>query len=256
VTPAVALDRQSIVRSDFPQARRGYDPGAVARHLEMIAAEVEQLRRRAGPGGALASHTSEQVRTVIEAAEASAAGMRDAASADARAYVARVAEAADGLRERIDALERELTTMLGDVRGGAERLRRELDEIAAGSARLAAAGAGEGGAAAGGAVPAEVASSALGATLGEAAVVEPAGPEVEEEPAVEAVEEAPNAEPASAPPASAARSTDQRLARLEAANMALDGRSREEIERHLVEHFDLADVADVIQRAYAAAGIS
>jgi hypothetical protein len=257
----VALDRQSIVRSDFPQARRGYDPGAVERHLEAIAAEVDELRRRAGPGAALATQTSDRVRSIIEAAESSAAGIRDAATADARTHVTRVAEAADALRERIDALERELTAMLGDVRGGAERLRRELDGVAAGSARLAAAG---GGAPDGGAVPAEVAPSALGATLGEAAAVEPEGAEVEEEPALAAVDEAPAAsaspggagspgDAASPPPA---RSTDQRLARLEAANMALEGRSRDEIERHLVENYDLPDVADVIERAYAAAGLS
>jgi len=249
VTGAVALDRQSIVRSDFPQARRGYDPGAVARHLEAIAAEVDDLRRRSGSGGALASQTSEQVRAVLEAAEASAAGIREAASADARTHVARVVEAADALRERIDALERELTAMLGDVRGGAERLRRELDEVAAGTARLAAASGG------GEAVPAAVAPSALGATLGAAAAAapsaEPEAAEVEEEPALAAVVEAPSGDAAPAE-----RSTDQRRARLVAAGMAVDGTSREEIERYLVENFDLPDVADVIERAYAAAGLS
>jgi hypothetical protein len=246
----VALDRQSIVRSDFPAARRGYDPGAVGRHLEAIAAEVDELQRRPGPSGALATQTSEQVRSIIDAAEASAAGIRGAATADARTHVARVAEAADALRERIDALERELTAMLGDVRGGAERLRRELDEIAAGSARLAAAG---GGGSEGGALPAGVAPSALGATLGEAAAVEPEAVEVEEEPALAAVDEGAAPDPASP---SAARSTDQRRARLVAAGMAVEGRSRDEIERHLVENFDLPDVADVIERAYAAAGLS
>src|SRR6185295_635229 len=82
------------------------------------------------PGAALAAQTSAQVRAIIEAAEASAAGIREGATADARTHVARVVEAADALRERIDALERELTAMLGDVRGGADRLRRELDEAA------------------------------------------------------------------------------------------------------------------------------
>jgi hypothetical protein len=243
----VALDRQSIVRSDFPQARRGYEPGAVERHLQAIAVEVEELRRRPGPGGALASQTSEQVRAVIEAAEASAAGIRDAATVDARAHVARVAEAADALRERIDALERELTAMLSDVRGGAERLRRELDEVAAGSARLAAVAGGEG---EGGGGPAEVAPSALGATLGESATaVAPVGAEVDEEPALEAVDEAPA-------PAAAERSTDEISARLVAANMAMQGHPRDEVERHLAEHFDLPDLADVLRRAYAAAGES
>jgi hypothetical protein len=239
----VALDRQSIVRTDFPAARRGYDPGAVERHLEAIAAEAEELRRRAGP---VATQTSEQVRSIIEAAEASAAAIREAATADAHAHVARVVEAADALRERIDALERELTAMIGDVRGGADRLRRELDEVAAASARLAAAG---GGAAEAGA-SAPVAPTALGATLGEAAAVEPEGAEVEEEPALAVVEEAPAG--GAGPP----RSTDARRARLVAAGMAAEGRSRQEIERHLAENFDLPDVADVIERAYAAAGLS
>jgi hypothetical protein len=233
----VALDRQSIVRSDFPAARRGYDAGAVDRHLSAIADEVDELRRRAGPGGALATQTSERVRAIIEAAESSAAGIRDAATADARGHVARVAEAADALRERIDALERELTAMLADVRGGAERLRRELDEVAEGTARLAAAGE---------APVAAVAPSALGATVGEAAAVAPATAEVEEEPAVEAVEEAVDGP--------AQRSTDQVAAQLEAAGMAIDGVARGEIERYLVAHYDLADVAGVVERAYAAAG--
>jgi DivIVA domain-containing protein len=236
----VALDRESIVRSDFPTARRGYDPSAVDRHLEAIAAQVDDLRRRAGPGGALATQTSEQVRAIIEAAEGSAAGIRDTADADARAHVARVAEAADALRERIDALERELTAMLADVRGGAERLRRELDDVAVGSSRLAAAGAGEG-------ASARIAPTALGATLGEAAAAAaPEAAEVEEEPALEAVDET-----ASAP---VQRSTDQVTAQLQAANMAMDGVARDDLERYLVQHYDLPDVAAVLDRAYAAAG--
>lgn len=235
----MALDRESIVRSDFPAARRGYDPGAVGRHLEAIADEVDELRRRAGPGGALATQTSEQVRAIIEAAESSAAGIRDAATADARRHVARVAEAADALRERIDALEHELTAMLADVRGGAERLRRELEEVAAGTARLAVAGGGE-------TAPPGVAPSALGATLGEAAAVAPAADEVEEEPPVELVEEA-----AGSP---APRSTDQVAAQLEAANMAIDGVARDDIERYLLERYELGDITAVVERAYAAAG--
>src|SRR3954449_8735058 len=120
----MALDRQSIARRDFPAARRGYDQGAADPHLAAIADEVEELRRRStAPGAALAAHTSEQVRAIIEAAESSAAGIRDSAAQDARTHVERVAEAADGLRERIDALERELTGVLRTLRGGAERLR-------------------------------------------------------------------------------------------------------------------------------------
>jgi cell division septum initiation protein DivIVA len=233
----VALDRRSIARSDFPAARRGYDPGAVDRHLAAIADEVEELRRRtAGPGAALAAQTSDQVRAIIEAAESSAAGIRDSAAKDARAHVERVAEAADALRERIDALEREVTGLLGTLRGGADRLRSDLEAVADGTARLAAAG--------GGGSPAdEVAPSALGATLGEAAAAAPADEEVGEEPALAAVEEA--------PAKAAGRSTDVLGAKIVALELATQGRPRDEIERHLAEHYDLDDPAGLIDGVYA-----
>jgi DivIVA domain-containing protein len=229
----LALDRQSIARRDFPAARRGYDPGAVDRHLDAIATEVDELQRRAtSPGAALATQTSEQVRSIIEAAEGSAAGIRESATADAREHVARVAEAADALRERIDALERELTSLLGALRGGAERLRAELDGISEGTARLAAAGGSPGGAAAvRGPVPA-----ALSTTVAEAAGVDA---EVEEEPAVAAVEEAP------------ARSRDVVGARIVAFEWAASGRSREETDRHLAEHFELDDRKALLDGVYA-----
>ena len=35
----MALDRQAIERTDFSQARKGYDPDEVDRHLAEIAAE-------------------------------------------------------------------------------------------------------------------------------------------------------------------------------------------------------------------------
>jgi cell division septum initiation protein DivIVA len=244
----VALDRQSIARSDFPAARRGYDTGAVNRHLDAIADEVEELRRRAaGPGAPLAAQTSEQVRAIIEAAESSAAGIRDSAAHDARAHVARVAEAADALRERIDALERELTGMLGTLRGGAERLRSELDAVAEGTARLAGAASGPADAP----VP-PVAPTALGATLGEAAAAQPADEEVDEEPALAAVAEAPaDAPPAAAEAAPAERSTDPVGARIVALQWATEGHSREETERHLAAHFDVPDRAALLEAAYS-----
>jgi hypothetical protein len=147
--------------------------------------------------------------------------------------VAHVAEAADALRERIDALERELTGMLGTLRGGADRLRSELDAVAEGTARLAAASDG--------AAPAEIAPTALGATVGEAAAAEPADEEVGEEPALAAVEEA------------SERSTDVIGARMVALQWAMEGRTRDETERHLAEHFDLPDRAAVLEVAYARA---
>jgi hypothetical protein len=228
----VELDRQSIARRDFPLARRGYEPGAVDRHLAAIADGVDALHRRPGPGGALAAQTNERVRAIIDAAERSASDIRDAATADAREHVARVAEAADGLRERIDALDRDITDMLASLRGGAERLRRELDDVAAGTARL-----GEAGGVAETEEPA-VAPSALGATLAGTAGATDA--EVEEEPALEAV-----AEPV--------RSTDVAGAKMVALNWAIEGRPREETDGYLAENYDLPDRAALLDEVYALA---
>jgi DivIVA domain-containing protein len=227
----LALDRESIARRDFPAARRGYDPAAVDRHLSAIADEVEALKRRsATPGAALATQTSEQVRAIIEAAEGSAAGIRESATTDAREHVARVAAAADALRERIDALENELTSMLGSLRGGAGRLRAELEAISEGTARLAAAG--------GGPAASEPVPAALSTTVAEA-TVEPADAEVEEEPAGAAVEAAP------------ARSTDVLGARIVAFEWAASGRPREETDRHLAQHFELEDRKALLDDVYA-----
>jgi DivIVA domain-containing protein len=268
----VELDRHSVARRDFPTARRGYDPGAVDRHLAAIADEVDALSRRAaaGPGAALATQTSEQVRAVIEAAERSASDIRDAAAADAREHVARVAEAADGLRERIDALDREITEILGALRAGAERLRRELDDVAAGTAGLRAAGGPR-------EAPAAVAPDVLGATLGATAAA--ADEEVGEEPALAAVEEAreppaapvpveeapataagpapvpeapPTAAPAPAPPPPGRRD-DVAGAKFVALQWAIDGRPREETDRYLAENYDLPDRAALLDEVYALA---
>jgi DivIVA domain-containing protein len=85
----VALDRDSIEKQDFPTARRGYDPGAVDAHLSVIAAEVEELRARIGSRGeSVAGAASEQVRAILQAAEATASQIR--ADADEEAERIRV----------------------------------------------------------------------------------------------------------------------------------------------------------------------
>jgi hypothetical protein len=242
----VALDRESITRRDFPAARRGYEPAAVDRHLAALADEVEELRRRSTPGGALAGQTSEQVRTIIEAAEASAAGIREGAATEARGHVARVAAAADGLWARIDALEGDLTAVIGALRTGAERLREDLDGLLDATGRLGVADS-EGEPAS--APPAEVAPAVLGATLGEtAAAADPVEEEVGEEPALTAVEEE-----VEAGPALVGRSTDAVAARIVALQWAMDGRPREETDGYLAEHYDLPDRAALLEQVYAIA---
>ena len=239
----MALDRESITRRDFPAARRGYDPAAVDRHLAALADEVTELKRRSAPGAALAGQTSEQVRTIIEAAEASAAGIRASATAEAREHVARVAEAADGLRARIDALEGDLTGVIGALRTGAQRLRADLDDLLEATGRLAAADT------EGAATPVGVAPTALGTTLGETATAaDPVEEEVGEEPALAAVEEATEGDSSLV-----GRSTDAVAARIVALQWAMDGRPREETDGYLAEHYDLPDRAALLEQVYAIA---
>jgi len=81
----VALDRQSIEKKDFPVGRRGYDPEAVDAHLSTLADEIADLKRTARRrSDTLASSASEQVRSIVEAAESSAADIQRDAENEAR----------------------------------------------------------------------------------------------------------------------------------------------------------------------------
>nr|MBA2793053.1 DivIVA domain-containing protein [Thermoleophilaceae bacterium] len=83
------LDRNEIERTDFAQARRGYNPDEVDRHLAEIAEAVEELKAaqssapasspRASGTPSLAGAAAEQVRTIVEAAERSAAEIESSA---------------------------------------------------------------------------------------------------------------------------------------------------------------------------------
>lgn len=115
------MDREQIQRRDFPLGRRGYDPASVDEHLRRVA---DEFAARTAPG--LAAGASEQVRTILEAAETSAAGLRAKAGEEAAAHVARVKASTDGMLARLDALQRELSTMLEALRGAGERLNEGL----------------------------------------------------------------------------------------------------------------------------------
>ena len=109
----MTLDRQSIEKRDFPLSSRGYDPDAVHEHLAQIANEVEQLRTsRSGRGETLATSASEQVRAILEAAENSATEIQRQATAQARDYLGRVTESAQVIRQRLRAMESELSALL------------------------------------------------------------------------------------------------------------------------------------------------
>ena len=233
----MALDRDDIERRDFPTARRGYDPDAVDAHLRGVADEFERLGRPAPapPQPGLAAGASEQVRAILEAAEASAADLRAEAGAEARGHVERVEGAANEMVTRLGELQGELDRLLGALKASASVLGEGLLDMRARVEEM-------GGTTDVPDVP----------TAGDARPdVEAEGPEelevvqdpVPERPAVE--------EPAAAP---TERSTDEEGARLAALELALGGTPRDEAERYLAEHFDLADPAALLDDVYARVG--
>ena len=235
----MALDRQTIMRDDFPSNRRGYDPAAVDAHLDRIADAVDEMRRQAAAPAPLSAQAGEQVKAIVEAAERGSQEIRDAAQAEAREHIANVTAAADRLRERIEQMERDMTQLVIDLREGADRLRGDLDGLQAGTDALSTARA---------ATPSAPAPSP---TLPEPrAVAPPPEPPPEPEPAAAT-------EPAAAPDPPAThepKNGDSAAARIVALDMALSGTSREDTDRYLAENYDLADRAALLDEVYAAAG--
>jgi DivIVA domain-containing protein len=222
------VDRDAIERRDFPLGRRGYDPGAVDAHLRAVADEMDSLRERAAaprPGGGLAAGASERVREILEAAEHSAAEIRDQAGRDASDHVGRVTEAAAAMLSRLDQLQGELDGLLAGLRTSGEALESGL-------ARLQEDVRGLG--------PEE--REALEPPPMPPPSPEPipgAGGTVPPEP-----EEAPDAEPPG----------DDAGARLIVLNMALGGAPREEAARYLAEHFELDDPDALLDDVYSRVG--
>jgi DivIVA domain-containing protein len=266
----LALERQDIEKRDFPIGRRGYDPDAVDRHLREIAEEVAELREQAASpaprgGASLAVASSDQVRTIVEAAESSAAGItreaedragqirqqaaeeadksRTDAAHQAREHVAKVSEATSVMLQRVDAMEGELGALVESLRTGANRLNADLALLQGnmGELRASATGSGE----------AAVVEEALEEEAAEAALEPEPEPEpvaAEPEPEPELVEEK---EPTVEEPST---SGDSEGARLIALNMALNGTPREETDRYLAENFDITDRAALLDEVYARVG--
>jgi DivIVA domain-containing protein len=223
------VDRDAIERRDFPVGRRGYDPAAVDAHLRAVADEMDGLRESAAaqqrPAAGLAAGASERVREILEAAERSAAEIRDQAGRDASEHVARVTEAAAAMLSRIDQLQGELDGLLAGLRrsgealeGGLARLQEDVRGMSPEEPPPA---------------PAEVTPPAAPG---------PPSPEPIPEPPV--VDAAPGAEPP----------RDDAGARLIVLNMALGGAPRDEAARYLAEHFELADAEALLDDVYSRAG--
>jgi DivIVA domain-containing protein len=275
----VALDRQSIEKKDFPIARRGYDPEQVDAHLARIAGEVEGLQG-GGTGeerpraASMAIAASDQVRSIIEAAEKSAAeieqsaredaaGIRADANRDAQqarqqaleksaGHVAAVQEATASMLQRVAAMQQEMGALIGGLNDGAKSLGADLAELHANVDQLYdGAGIANEPAPAAPAAPAPPAAAPAPPTAVESEPIF----EEEDEPETELeYEDEPVAAPApvaSAPEPSDDRDEDVEGARLIALNMALNGSSREDTEAYLVANFDISDRAGLLDEVYA-----
>ena len=77
------VDRKFIEKKDFSTSRRGYDPEEVDSHLKAIAELVEEARRE-HRSARLAGAAADQVRTIVEAAERSAAEIQEKAELQAK----------------------------------------------------------------------------------------------------------------------------------------------------------------------------
>jgi DivIVA domain-containing protein len=234
------VDRDAIERRDFPVGRRGYDQAAVDEHLRRVADELENLRERAPARASLSAGTSEQVRVILEAAEASAAELRADAERRATDHVAEIQRAAGGMLSRLDELERELGTLLDALRTSGERLTEGLARLHEDAAGLGVAAAG----------PAADEPAATAADEPAATAADESAPTAADEPAAD-VPLPPEEEDFAA--AAPSHNGDEAGARLIALNMALSGTPREETARYLAEHFTLADpealLDDVYERA-------
>jgi DivIVA domain-containing protein len=236
------VDRDAIERRDFPVGRRGYDQEAVDAHLRQVADEFETLRGRAPAPSSLAAGASEQVRLILEAAEASAAELRADAGREAGDHVARVKDAAGGMLSRLDELERELGGLLDALRQSGERLNEGLARLQRQASELGDAVA-----------PArdEINWDAAGDLVVPDDVVL-AGDLIDADDTAEAG--APDDGSSRSDEAGAqddgSASDDEAGARLIALNMALSGTPREETARYLAEHFALADADALLDDVY------
>ena len=261
----MALDRQSIEKKDFPIGRRGYEPQAVDAHLSAIAEEVEELRsstRRRSES--LAGSASEQVRAIVEAAEntanqiqreaeseiqeirrearAEAQSARDEASSQASEYLSRVSEATSAMLDRLGAIEQELSSLTESLRTGTSRVDSDLKLLQTNLAEVKGAIS----------TGRELQPESEELAEEEPIPAEPSEPEATFEDAAPVADEPPEPEPEPEVPAAAAEGPgDVEGARLIALNMALNGTSRDEVDRYLAENFDLADRTALIDEVYA-----
>ena len=274
------MEREQIVRDDFPTARKGWSPEAVRAHLIAVAAAYPEPQAAPSPAAAAAS---EQVRTVIAAAETAAAEIVAEARSEADRTLGAARAEAEQIRaaarteseQTVTAANREATGRVEQARGAVEGLIAQADKLRAQVGSLgrdlasSVPGSGVAPAVAGTGDPADPAeadppeASRSDLPVADPLVVPEAapGPSAEapsDEDLISQLREAPGstveAETAAAPPAATSSGKDPGAARLVAMNMALDGAPREQIAARIESELGSVDgldrlLDDVLRRA-------
>jgi DivIVA domain-containing protein len=234
------MKREEIVRSDFPTARKGYDPAAVDAHLREVADRVEQ----GGGSPSLAEVASEKVASIIEAAEQKAREIVADASREADDTLAKAKEQA---RDQIERAQRSVASLIGQADELRERIGAMAQQV--------------------GAEPSTAETEPAPETVpGPERVPEPQPPQPEVDPSpVTVPEPEPPREPEPEPPSvpeptpeppapAAANGADEQAARLVAMKMALEGSSREEVAKHLAANYRLSDPDRLLDAVFERAG--
>ena len=227
------------MRSDFPTARRGYDPAAVEAHLRRVSDELG-----GASDAALADVAAERVRSILEVAEAKAREIET----DARREADEVLSAARAqAREHVERAQSSVAKLIGQADELRERIGAMAKQVGA------EAGLGE-------------TQAAQAETEPEPEPVpEPSPPQPEVDPTPVTVPEPaparepepeppPIPEPQPGPPPAAGNGAHEQAARLVAMKMALDGSSREEIAQHLADNYELANPEELLDAVLERAG--
>ena len=243
------MEREEIVREDFPSARKGWDPEAVKAHLNALA---ERLPKGSGSIGEVAA---DRVGKIVGVAEATAAEIEAEAGKQAEAIVA----AARGEAEEIISRARsEAQARIEQAQKAVESLVEQAEDLRGKVGSLGESLAGE--------VRTRV-SDTTGS--GDDAEPEPGAPEPEIEETQPASEPAPVASrpdeaaelaAVAAPDPSAEQSkgdADRGAIRLVAMNLALEGAERDAIAVKLEAEFgEVNDRDGLIDDVLARAGRS
>jgi hypothetical protein len=267
------MERKDIIRRDFPSARRGYDRKAVEMHLRELADRIEGAESGQGQGSlrltSLAETASEKVTSIIKAAEQTAAELEREARQQAEEAAKEARAKAD---QELEAARTQAEKALAEARAGAtERINRAeqaveglVEEAEALRERIAALGQANAAASQvqlevdpqGPPTPAESpAPPAPDVDPTPAEVPEPETPD-EAPPGPEPVPE-PTPEPDhpdDVPPAAEGSDNGDSGARLVAMNMALDGSSREDVQKHLASKFGIEDASKLLDDVFSRVG--